>query len=238
VARRGRVHGSVAALTITVPVRRIRRVRLRLCSSAIVLVILAAGPAAAQNPVCAAPAAGEVLRTSCRAWASASVVRLLDDFTVDHLLKPSLPSFERTWPQLVAAFASRSLSENDAFRALAKSLEPLRFTQLDRTTGTVSCDLAASPRQVDVESVGFGGVPASLHLALPEVLEGGYWRGPDVVQIVFWQRHRLGMRVNLDGTAVAQGDVQCLSLSPDGLLVRFAEEGNAPVFIKIRDCEP
>jgi len=218
-------------------------VRLRISPAVVLLTLLAllassiARPtiASAQHPVCAGPAAGEVLRTSCRSWAAASVLRFLDDFTVDHLLKPAPPPFERTWPQFLAPFASKNLTEKDGFRALARSLEPLRFTQLDRTTGTVISDLAAAPRQVDVESEGFGEL-VSLRLTFPEVLEGGYWRGPDVLQIAFWQKHRLGIRVDLGGNPVVQGEIACLILSPDGLLLRFAEEGSAPVFLQLRDC--
>src|SRR5690554_6620220 len=110
---------------------------------------------AADPPLCAPPAAGEVFRTSCRTWETGAVVQLLDEFTVDHLFKPELPAFERTWTQILAPFTSKNLVESDAFRLLAKDLEPLRFTQLDRTTGTVSSNLAAAPREADVGALAF-----------------------------------------------------------------------------------
>ncbi len=202
---------------------------------AVALTFVLPRPAAAQFPVCAAPAAGEVFRTACRTWEAAGVLQLLDELTVDHLFKPEAPPFERTWTQLLAPFTSKNLVENEEFRARAMALAPLRFTQLDRTTGTVSTDLASAPRELEIESRGFGD-PVQLRIRFPEALDGGYWRGPDVLQIAFWERNRLGLTVVHGGSEVVSGDVECVALSPDGVLVRFAG-GVAPLFLRTRDCE-
>lgn len=224
-------------LTLLRPVRRIRAMLRPLCFATLLASVLLATPepASAQHPVCPPVARGEVLLTSCRSWSSDAALRLLDDFTVDHLFKAPLPAFERTWTQLATVFASTSLPENADFRRTAKMLEPLRFTPLDRTTGTVGCDLSASPRRLELDSLAYGNA-VSLQFDLPEVLEGGYWRGPDVLQMTFWKRNRPTIRVSRDAVAVAQGEIQCFSLSADGLLVRFSDTGSAPVFVSIRDC--
>jgi hypothetical protein len=197
---------------------------------------LAGVSSAAEPPVCAPPAAGEVFRTSCRNWDTGAVVQLLDELTVDHLFKPELPAFERTWLQLFAPFTSKNLVESEGFRKLAQGLEPLRFTQLDRTTGTVSASLAATPREADVDALSFGEA-VRVHVRFPETLDGGYWRGPDTLQVAFWEKYRLGLRVTRGDAVVASGDVACLALSPDGLMVRFAEKDSVPFFLRIRDCE-
>jgi hypothetical protein len=197
---------------------------------------LAGFSAAAEPPVCAPPSAGEVFRTSCRSWDTGAVVQLLDELTVDHLFKPELPAFERTWIQLFAPFTSKNLVESEAFRKLAQQLEPLRFTQLDRTTGTVSASLASAPREADVQALAFGEA-VRLHLRFPETLDGGYWRSPDTLQVAFWEKYRLGLRVTRGDAVVAAGDVACVALSPDGLMIRFAEKENPPFFLRIRDCE-
>ncbi|MFN2426922.1 MAG: hypothetical protein ABR587_10810 [Candidatus Binatia bacterium] len=211
--------------------------RLPIVVASAILLVLAAGaaPASAQHPVCAPPAAGEVMKTSCRSWAAPAMLRLLDDFTIDQIFKPV--SFERTWSSLMSAFASKDIPENEAFRATARSLEPIRFTPLDRTTGTLLSDLSGSPRSIDVRPDAFGG-PVSVHVELPELLEGGYWRGPDSVQLAFWKRSRVAVQIRFEDTEVARGKVQCVALSPEGLLVRFAEEASTPIFLQIRDCRP
>jgi hypothetical protein len=209
----------------------------RRLGAALVLLAPACAPAgAAQPPLCAPPAAGEVFRTSCRTWETGAVVQLLDELTVDHLFKPELPAFERTWRQILAPFTSKNLVEGDAFRKLTVELEPLRFTQLDRTTGTVSANLAAAPREADVDALAFGEA-VRVHVRFPETLDGGYWRGPDTLQVAFWERYRLGVRVTRGDAVLAAGDVACLALSPDGLMVRFAEKESPPFFLRIRDCE-
>lgn len=195
------------------------------------------GTASAQRPVCAPPAPGEVLKTSCRSWAAETALRLLDDFTVDQLFKPGPASFERSWGQLLSAFASKDIPEDETFRAAVRSIEPLRFTPLDRTTGTVLSDLASSPRELRLQPESFGG-PVSVDVTLPRLLEGGYWRSPDSIQVAFWKTSRIAIGVEFEGTEVVRGEVECVALSPDGLLVRFAEEQNPPVFLQLRDCQP
>jgi hypothetical protein len=200
------------------------------------LAIATVPASAADFPVCPPPAAGEAVRSACRPWDAAAVVKILDDLTIDHLFKRELPGFERTWTQLVTPLQSKNLVESEAFQKLARDLEPLRFTQLDRTTGTLSSHLASAPRQADVDALGFGEA-VRLHVRFPETLDGGYWRGPDALQVAFWEKYRLALTVTRGDTVLAGGEVACLSLSPDGMFVRFAGKESAPLFVRVRDCE-
>lgn len=219
------------------PMGSIRSVAFRrACGAASACLLLATWAGAADVPVCPPPAAGEVVRSACRTWDAAAVAKLLDQITVDHLFKRELPGFERTWMQIVGPLQSKNLVESEAFLKLARELEPLRFTQLDRTSGTVSAHFASSVREADVDALGFGdGV--KLHLSFPESLDGGYWRGPDALQVAFWEKYRLALRVERAGAVVAEGEVACLALSPDGIFVRFSGKESAALFIRVRDCE-
>ena len=87
-----------------------------------------------------------------------------------------------------------------------------------------------------MDALGFGEAVV-LELRFPEALDGGYWRGPDALQIAFWEKYRLGLRVLRRGAEVAAGDVACLALSPDGIMVRFADASATPFFLRIRDCD-
>jgi hypothetical protein len=44
------------------------------------------------------------------------------------------------------------------------------------------------------------------------------------------------VRIQVPGGPRVDGEVACLALSPDGLLIRFAPETIAPVFLFFREC--
>ncbi|HEY2773500.1 MAG TPA: hypothetical protein VGK20_05555 [Candidatus Binatia bacterium] len=211
-------------------------------AAAAVLLLLAA-PAHAQRPVCASLAPGERATISCRPFSLSPVVRFLADFSVDQLFKPTPPAFQRTALEMAPLFAAKEVSDDAALQKLLSSLPPLRFSQIDRSTGTVLAELGDSATNADLVLDKIDRAPR-LAVRLPRVIAGGYWRGPDVLQIAFWENKRVGMTLSFAGGTVggaaggvaAGGDVDCVALSPEGLLVRFAPASVAPLLVLFRDC--
>jgi hypothetical protein len=197
-------------------------------------VALQASSSLAQQPVCRPVAAGEAVRVAYSAASLEPVARLLADFAIDHLLKPSPPDFERTMPQVARPFVAQQLIDNPALAGFLRGLSPLHFTQLDRTTGTVIADLRKDTREYRAPLDGVPGSP-TLSLRLPERLEGGYWRGPDVLQVAFWERKRAQGRLEWTGGPAVEGELECLSLTSSGLLVRFAAAGTPALLVKFEE---
>ncbi|HXC51676.1 MAG TPA: hypothetical protein VN634_12370 [Candidatus Limnocylindrales bacterium] len=191
--------------------------------------------AEAQQPICPQFVRGQQVAVVCRASYGFSVVRFAADFTVDHLLKPLPWSFERSLSQIAQAFAFKELRDNPELAKFLLAIAPIRFAQLDRTTGTVSAAFESNERAYSAPVSGVTGTP-KFSLDLPERLEGGYWRAPDVVQIAFWQGKRMHVRLeNADGNAI-DGEIACVSMTPDGVSITFAQESTPAVFLMTRGC--
>ncbi len=194
-------------------------------------------PARAQQPICPPLAPGEAVLTSCRPLSSAPAIRLLADFTVDHLLKPAPPAFGRGALELAQPFVGKELRDNPDLTAFLNALPSVRFTQLDRGTGTLAADFSGARREFQSPMQGVSGEP-TLAIRFPEHLEGGYWRAPDALQVAFWEGKRIDARlVAADGTT-REVTLQCLALGPDGLLLRMGPDGSPPIFLAFRDCIP
>lgn len=193
-----------------------------------------ASPSFAQQPVCRPVAAGEAVRVAYRAASLEPVGRMLADFAIDHLFKPSPPDFERTMPQVARPFVAQEMIDNPALATFLRGLSPLRFTQLDRTTGTVIGDFRKDSREYRAPMDGIEGSP-TLTLRMPERLEGGYWRGPDVLQVAFWERKRAQARLEWSGGPVVDGELDCVSLTSTGLLLRFAAAGTPALLVKFEE---
>jgi hypothetical protein len=196
--------------------------------------LFAASPAHAQQPVCDPVAAGEPVVTVCRSASLFPAVRFLADFTVDQLFKPAPPAFERTALGIADVFVPRETSDK-SLRKILGALAPIRFLQLDRTTGSLVADWTDGEHEARTKLSGMFG-ELSVTLRLPNVLEGGYWRGPDVLQIALWKR--IGVHVDSTDGTTFDSDVSCLSLSPEQLVVRFAAAGVPPLVVQFRECTP
>jgi hypothetical protein len=219
------------------PVRKMRSVggSIRACAWAVALaVVLGSSPAFAQLPVCPAVAPGERVQLSCKPFSLLSVGRFLADFSVDQLFKPSPPPFRRTILEAAQLFVPKELSDSPALLAWTAALAPLRFTQLDRTTGTVQADYSKSDRDFEETVAGFGS-EVRLTLRMPERLQGGYWRAPDVLQITFWERQRAAFVVESPAGSRVEAELECVSLTPDGLLLRLSG-GLPPILVLVREC--
>lgn len=201
-------------------------------------IALAAPTVHAQMSVCAALRRDEYVQRVCAPIFSVlPAVRFLDDFTVDHLFKPAPPLIERSILETSRIFATKEIDDNPALKSFLGALAPLRFSQLDRTTGTLQADFDGNQRQFEGLLAGVEARP-TLTLRLPRRLDSGYWRGPDVLEIVFWERSRIAVRVDPGGGRVFEGEVECLSLSPDGLLMRFTPATTPPLLVSFGECDP
>lgn len=193
--------------------------------------------ARAQRPVCEPLATAEKVHEVCSPFSHLPALRFLADFTVDHLFKPSPPSFSRGILDLGNLVAARSISEDPALAGFLGDLSPIRFSQLDRATGTLLAEFEANSLDFAGPATGLSGDP-TLTVDLPPLLRGGYWRGPDVLQMVFWEGNRVNFAFTTAGHPVLKAAIACLSLSPDGLLVRFVNEQTPPLLVRFRDCLP
>jgi len=199
-------------------------------------VLLTATSAHAQHPVCAPLAPGEAVHAVCAPFSLYAAVRLTADFTVDHLFKPSPPTIQRSVLEASQHFAAKQIADNPALKSFLAALVPLRFSQLDRTTGTVQADFSTNPREFEGRLAGVEGEP-TLALRLPATLQGGYWRAPDVLQIAFWEQGRVAIRTDHGGGRVVEGEVECVALSPNYLLARFAPATTPPLLVRFRECD-
>jgi len=190
----------------------------------------------AQRPICAPPGPDERVHAICTPFSLFPAVRFLADFTVDQLFKPAPPPFTRSLLEFGQLFAVKEIAASPPLKDFLAVLAPLRFAQLDRTTGTVFADFDAGRKEFDGELAGVAGQPA-MTLRLPRHLQGGYWRGPDVLQVAFWEHGRMGVRITHEGGRVFEGEVECAALSPDGLLVRFEPAVMPPLLVQFRECE-
>jgi hypothetical protein len=193
-------------------------------------------PARAQRPVCVAPGPTEPHHVFCLSDAYFPVVRLISDFTVDHLFKPAPPAFRRTFSDFLAPLAGYQMATHPELAGQLKALE-LKFTQLDRTTGVLVGDFA----KLENASRAINGVwnenklPLTLQVDVPARVEGGYWRSPDAVQLAFWKGKSPIIKVAADGQTTIGGAVDCLGFSSNGVHVRF-RDGATPVMFRARSC--
>lgn len=194
-------------------------------------------PAIAQQPVCRPLAPGEAAIRSCRPPCLDAAVRLLADFSVDQIFKPAPPTFGRNPLDLAQALVGKELRDNPQLAAFLASLPSLRFRQLDRVTGTLVAEFPESRRVFETRLEGVPGEP-TLAIKFPEHMEGGYWRAPDALQIAFWEGKRMDARLASATGATLEGTLQCLALSPDGLLLRMGPGDKPPIFFAFRECTP
>lgn len=197
--------------------------------------LLVATSAHAQRAVCAPVAPDEQVQTACMPFSLFPSVRFLADFTVDQLFKPAPPPFQRTLLEVSSLFVGKTIADNPELKRFLGALAPIRFTQFDRTTGSVLADFEDNKREFQSRLEGLEGSP-QLTVLVPRQLQGGYWRGPDVLQIAFWDNGRIAIRVTGTSGPDFVGDVRCLSLTPDGLLVRFAGSTTPPLLAMFREC--
>jgi len=197
--------------------------------------LLTAASAEAQRPVCAPVGPDEKVKTTCLPFSLFPVVDFLADFTVDQLFKPAPPPIRRDVLEAVQLLAGKPVSDNPELQQFLAALSPLHFTQLDRTTGSVLADFEGDKRELKTRLEGLPGSP-TLILRAPLHLQGGYWRGPDVLQVAFWDKGRFALRMAVENGPALEGEVECVALSPDGVLVRFAPATTPPLLALFREC--
>jgi hypothetical protein len=217
--------------------RRTKRslVALLFTSAILVLELSHVSRACAQQAICPPIAKDQQVTIACRPVYAFSAMRMLADFTVDHLYKPAPWSFERTFAQSAQGLALQELKDNPDLARFLTLLPAVRFTQLDRSTGTLLGTYDKAERVLEASLTVLAG-EVTFSLEVPERLEGGYWRSPDVVQMAFWQGKRLRLKVRGGGGPDVGGEVSCASLTPEGLTVTFAESGVPPLVILFRGC--
>lgn len=194
-----------------------------------------ASPALAQLPVCRPLGADEDVVVSCRPFSLFPTARFLADLSIDQLFKPAPPPVGRSVLEMVQLFAGKEVLDHPDWKKFAGALPPVRFQQLDRTTGTVLGDFADATPELSAPLDKVEGSP-TLTVSLPAVLQGGYWRGPDALQVAFWEKQRAAVKLAWPGGRSFQGEIDCVSMTPDGVLIRFAPASTPPLLMLFRDC--
>lgn len=123
--------------------------------------------------------------------------------------------------------------------SLIASLDVLRldFSQLDRTTGTVDGDyrrLGEAQRSVSATWEDFAKSWA-VSLDVPERVEAGYWRGAGMLQLAFWKGKEPSLRFSTEDDEELGGELECISLSQEGLHLRF-RGAVTPIFVRVTSC--
>ena len=193
------------------------------------------GAAAAQRPICLPVSPTEAVQTICKPFSLYSAVRLLSDFTVDQLFKTAPPPFRKEFAEFVQAIAADNLTANPSLQKFLRAMPPLQFSQLDRSSGTL---LADSIDEIPVfeERLVFGDARPTVSLRIPRQIAGGYWRGPDVLQIALWENRRPRVRIAPDNLEAIEVELECISIAPDAAILRFAPSTVPPLVIRFVDC--
>jgi hypothetical protein len=206
-----------------------------LLTLALLPILATATQAQAQVPICRSLGADEKVVVSCRPFSLFPTARFLADFSVDQLFKPAPPPLTRTILDLVQLFEGKEIVDNPDWKTFAAALPPVRFQQLDRTTGTVVGDFGDSTRDLAAPLEKVDGNP-TLTVKVPPVLQGGYWRGPDALQMAFWEKQRIAVKLAWRDGPSFEGEIDCVSMTPDGVLIRFTPATTPPVLMLFRDC--
>jgi hypothetical protein len=220
--------------------RSMRMTNLKRSALAIAISIVASSPplAYAQSPICAPPSPSETYLAVCKpGWVVVNnVTRLLSRLSVDHLFKPPPPPFSYSIGDLILPIVGGQLVADDDLRDFVEGLAPIDFTQLDKSTGTLSVNLEPAPRTFGAEFES-DDQQSHLSLRLPIHLEGGYWRAPDVLQIAFWKDHRPGFTYAFGDGQLVEGDVACVSLSVENLKIDLEDEDQVGIIVFFGECE-
>jgi hypothetical protein len=196
---------------------------------------LAATAVDAQQPVCPQASAEQLYLTTCRSDGRMAAALFLSNFTIDHFFKVSPPPFRRKPIELVAPLARAMLKSNEDLAPWLDSLPDLKFTKLDTSTGTFSMDIDEEQRWLETISKGWG-QDHGLAVSLPKRLEGGYWRTPSVLQMAFWEGHRISFKIKPSRGEQIGGELECISISTDSIRFVVDGPGKPDFLIKFGNC--
>jgi len=203
------------------------------------IVVLSSVSSQAQQPICAPPVPTQTYLDVCHSssFVVRDVTRLLSRFSVDHVFKLPPPAFSYSFKEFVSPLIADLLNRYEDLDAFISGLAAVQFTRLDYSTGTLSANLEDAPRSFSTELENDDDEKSRLALQLPILLEGGYWRAPDVVQMAFWNDHRPSFTFELDDGKVVEGDVKCISLSASNLKIDLENEDQPEIVISFGGCE-
>ncbi len=202
---------------------------------AVIVTVCSLTPAVAQQPVCPPPSPSQLYYATCGLRVMMPVRRFLTEFAVDHLFKPASLPFERSPLDLVAPLAGSQFEADGDLSEQLGSLAPLRFTRLDKSTGTVDAAFGEGTRSFSAALE----VPEGQHrlsFELPERLAGGYWRTPEVLQVAFWEGKRIAFVLELADGQRREGGISCLSLSSESLRLVTSDPIAPDFLLNFREC--
>jgi hypothetical protein len=202
------------------------------------VISFSAPPSHAQHPVCAPPSSSETYLAVCRPGLIAihGAATILSRFSVDHLFKPPQIPFMYAPAEIAAPFIGRQSPEIAEFFESLRDLPDVRFSRLDRSTGTLVANFEDAQRTFHIELEVDDHQP-QISLQLPLHLEGGYWRAPDVLQMIFWKDYRPSITFEVAGRRVIDSEVACVSMSAGSLKIDLVEEDQPGIVLSLGGCE-
>jgi hypothetical protein len=201
------------------------------------LLLLGLQPAAAsQHPLCPDPTANDTYFYVCRPGMQSAIAKVLYDFTVDHLYRPPAP-FERKLPALLQAVGLDVSSDPDdpKLRSLFEQRGNVEFTRLDESSG----EFVIKGPQADTVAVErtFMNNIYKVDLALPETIQGLYWRSPIHLELMFYKGHGVHLRLSSGTGPALDQDVLCLSVTPERTRVVTADPTHRHLVMLYEDCQ-
>lgn len=191
----------------------------------------------AQLPVCPQPEPDQPVYFSCASAGRFAAVRLLTDLAIDHLLRgDNGPILREPAAVFASAVGSEAAEENEELVDVLRQLEPLRLTRIDTSSGTLRLDVEETERSLDTR-FRRGDAVAKLTIDLPPRIEGGYWRTPGVLQMVFWKGQRPRFEVSSEAGTSLAAEVECLVASADGIRLVTAGSSIPDVVVGFGPCE-
>lgn len=194
------------------------------------------GAASAQMPVCPQPDPAAPVWSACSPTGRFLAISFLSNLTIDQLLRYDGRPIERRPRDLFESVVDGdTLASHAALADWLGELGALRLTRLDTATGTLDMETAEDHR-VFSSTLTVGGLGYEARFEMPAKVEGGYWRTPGVLQMVFWKDRRAKFRVETPAAGTVEGEIECAVVSADGIRLVTAGEGTPDVLVGFGPC--
>jgi hypothetical protein len=165
-----------------------------------------------------------------------AAARVLFDLTIDHVLKGDLDPVYRRPSDVFRTLANEDARKRNApLITFLDRLGLIAFSKLDTTTGTLRLDVDEDARRYDGD-IAVRDSPTPFTLQLPQRLAGGYWRTPNVLQVVFWEGQRATLGIVAPGGMRIETEIECLVVSTDGIRVVTRGAAIPDLAVRFEEC--
>jgi len=194
------------------------------------------GAALAQSPVCPRPIPDRPVHVACAPGGRFAAAAILSNFAIDQTMRGDVGTFQRAPHGIFTSVTSQETQDgNAALGAWLARLAAASFTRLDTATGTLRMDVDEEDRSFTTR-METGETTTDLSLTLPQRVEGGYWRTPGVLQIAFWKGRRVGFKASVAGASELASEVECLTISGDGIRLLLSADEAPDVLVRFDSC--